>query len=138
MPGLLLRRLTQASASLLAEEMHRRGYNLTAAECAALQTINDHPGLDARRLADHVAFDRADTKSAVERIAHAKLIRSVGEGDDLSLFVTNTGSDLLQQVRPILRDMQVLLMDGLNEDEQAAFVRMLRKATRVMPDQSRD
>ncbi|WP_349773890.1 hypothetical protein [Mameliella alba] len=59
MPGHLIRRLQQLSASIFAERMREAGVDLTSPQFAALAMLQEHPGIDQATLAGMIAHDRA-------------------------------------------------------------------------------
>ncbi|MBP1848945.1 MarR family winged helix-turn-helix transcriptional regulator [Rhizobium halophytocola] len=140
MPSHLVRRLNQASVSMFMEETGKRGYDLTPVQYGALIAISDRPGLDQATLANHIAYDRVTIGGVVDRLVQKKFVRREISATDRrarELYLTETGSKILEEVRPIVRDTQELLLQGLDTDERILFMRMLRKAADAVNERSR-
>ena len=140
MPSHLVRRLNQASVSMFMEETGKRGYDLTPVQYGALTAISDRPGLDQATLANHIAYDRVTIGGVVDRLVQKRLVRREISATDRrarELYLTEAGSKMLEEVRPIMRDTQELLLQGLDSDERVNFMRMLRKAADAVNERSR-
>ena len=140
MPGPLVRRLNQASVSMFMEETGKRGYDLTPVQYSALTAICDRPGLDQATLANHIAYDRVTIGGVVDRLVQKKFVRREISATDRrarELYLTESGAKVLEEVRPIVRDTQELLLQGLEPDERVTFLRMLRKAAEAVNERSR-
>ncbi len=140
MPGHLVRRLNQVSASLFMEETAKAGYDLTPVQYAALSAIQATPGLDQATLANHIAYDRVTIGGVTDRLEQKGLVRREIKPNDRrarELFLTDSGIDTLKSIRPIVWEMQSQLLSGLDERERAVFVGLLRKVVDATNDRSR-
>ena len=122
------------------EETGKRGYDLTPVQYSALTAICDRPGLDQATLANHIAYDRVTIGGVVDRLVQKKFVRREISATDRrarELYLTESGAKVLEEVRPIVRDTQELLLQGLEPDERVTFLRMLRKAAEAVNERSR-
>ncbi len=132
MAGHLIRRLNQISVSVFADRMAREGHELTSVQFAALTLIEADPGIDQATLAGAIAYDRATIGGVVDRLQHKGLIeRTVSRKDRRarSLCLTDKGRQLIDEVRPIVWDLQKDILAGLDPSEQKDLLALLKKAT---------
>ena len=140
MPGHLVRRLNQASVSVFMDETGKKGFDLTPVQYAALSAIEAKPGLDQATLASRIAYDRVTIGGVVDRLVQKELVRRETNPSDRrarNLFVTEKGRQALVEIRPIVNDVQTILLEGLDADERKEFVRLLQKACEAVNDRSR-
>ena len=95
-PGHLIRRCQQIAVAIFMEET--AASNITPPQFAALAALAEHPGIDQRRLADAIAFDRSTIGDLVARLESRGLVtRTVGDDRRTKrLALTPAGDDLLQ------------------------------------------
>lgn len=140
MPGHLVRRLNQASVSVFMDETGKKGFDLTPVQYAALNAIEARPGLDQATLASRIAYDRVTIGGVVDRLVQKELARRETNPSDRrarNLFVTDKGVQALIEIRPIVKDVQSILLEGLDDAERREFVRLLQKACEAVNDRSR-
>jgi DNA-binding MarR family transcriptional regulator len=140
MPGHLVRRLNQASVSVFMEEASKKGFDLTPVQYAALSAIEAGPGLDQATLASHIAYDRVTIGGVVDRLVQKELVRRETNPNDRrarNLFVTEKGSQTLAEIRPIVQNVQAILLEGLDAAERQQFVALLQKACEAVNEKSR-
>ncbi|MGF0539246.1 MarR family winged helix-turn-helix transcriptional regulator [Agrobacterium sp. ES01] len=140
MPGHLVRRLNQASVSIFMEEIGKAGYDLTPVQYASLAAIANRPGLDQATLASHIAYDRVTIGGVVDRLVQKDLVRreiSPADRRARELFLTDKGTAVLGEIRPIVRSTQDMLLVGLNNEERTQLVALLRKSADAVNERSR-
>lgn len=140
MPGHLVRRLNQASVSVFMDETAKKGFDLTPVQYAALSAIEAKPGLDQATLASRIAYDRVTIGGVVDRLVQKELVRRETNPSDRrarNLSVTEKGTQALAEIRPIVNEVQTILLEGLDADERQEFVRLLQKACEAVNDRSR-
>ncbi|MFT6091563.1 MAG: DNA-binding MarR family transcriptional regulator [Sulfitobacter sp.] len=131
MPGHLIRRLHQLSTATFSEQMKAAGIDMTSVQFAALQTINDAPGMDQARLAHHIAYDRATIGGVVDRLERKTWVtRSINPDDKRARHVTLTaqGREVLQKAAPIVSALQSDILSGLSDAEREQFIALASKA----------
>lgn len=95
-PGFLLRCAHQLSVAIVAE--HLTQLNLTSVQFATLVAVDDHPGLDATRLAAMINFDRPTLTGVIDRLeTKGLLVREPDLNDRRArqLFLTPDGEKML-------------------------------------------
>lgn len=140
MPGHLIRRLQQLSASIFAERMREAGVDLTSPQFAALAMLQEHPGIDQATLAGMIAHDRATIGGVIERLCAKGLIERRTNPKDRRakvLALTPEGAERIAHIRPIVEEMQRNLLVGLDEDEKREFIRLATKVAIAGNDRTR-
>jgi DNA-binding MarR family transcriptional regulator len=140
MPGHLVRRLNQAAVSVFMDETGKKGFDLTPVQYAALSAIEAKPGMDQATLASRIAYDRVTIGGVVDRLVQKELVRRETNPNDRrarNLFVTEKGTQALSEIRPIVKDVQSILLEGLDADERRQFISLLQKACEAVNDRSR-
>jgi DNA-binding MarR family transcriptional regulator len=140
MPGHLVRRLNQAAVSVFMDETGKKGFDLTPVQYAALSAIEAKPGLDQATLASRIAYDRVTIGGVVDRLVQKELVRRETNPSDRrarNLFVTEKGTQALTEIRPIVKDVQSILLEGLDADERRQFIGLLQKACEAVNERSR-
>lgn len=140
MPGHLIRRLNQAAVSLFLQETSYAGYDITPVQYGALAAIKASPSLDQITLASNIAYDRVTMGGVVDRLVKKNLVRRQVNAKDRrskELHLTETGEVLLKSLRPIVQNIQLALLDGLDEEEAKTFIKLLKKTTNTTNEQSR-
>ena len=141
MPGHLIRRLNQVSASLFQEETSKAGYNLTPVQYAALGTVLKQPALDQATLASLIVYDRATIGGVVDRLVQKSLVRREISSRDRrarELYLTDEGERVYEHVTPIVIAMQNRITEGLDPEERKVFLKLLGKAVAAANEQNRD
>ncbi|GEO86052.1 MULTISPECIES: MarR family winged helix-turn-helix transcriptional regulator [Alphaproteobacteria] len=140
MPGHLVRRLNQAAVSVFMDEIAKKGYDLTPVQYAALSAIEAKPGMDQATLASHIAYDRVTIGGVVDRLVQKELVQRETNPNDRrarNLHVTEKGTQVLADIRPVVEDVQSILLEGLSRDERQQFVKLLQKACEAVNERSR-
>ncbi|MDF1747546.1 MAG: MarR family transcriptional regulator [Alphaproteobacteria bacterium] len=140
MPGHLIRRLHQISQSVFAEMIQSAGIDLTPVQYAALKTIISNPGIDQATLAGAIAYDRATIGGVIDRLERKGLVqRTMNERDRRARELTalDAGRDLLGKAEPVVAEIQLAMLDGLNDVDRAQLVTLLVKATQAGNQRSR-
>lgn len=97
----------------------------------ALLLVDGYPGIRPSQIADVLLRDRPATGRIIERMVAAKLIRREDDPADQrahSLFITDKGHALAQEVRAIVRAQEAEFFDFIAPEDRAQFMRMLKRA----------
>ncbi|MEM9011108.1 MAG: MarR family transcriptional regulator [Pseudomonadota bacterium] len=140
MPGHLIRRLQQISASVFAERMKAAGVDLTSPQFAALSVLGEHDGIDQATLAGMIAHDRPTIGGVVDRLAAKGLVERRTNPKDRRarrLSLTPAGQGLLARLAPVVAEIQTAILPGLSEQERQEFVRLAAKVAEAGNDLSR-
>ncbi|MCJ7993782.1 MarR family transcriptional regulator [Rhizobium cremeum] len=133
MPGHLIRRLHQISTQIFARRIREAGSDLTPVQFAALDAINQQPGVDQASLAHSIAKDRATVGAVVDRMEQKGLLTRVVSDQDKrarELTLTDKGRRALAALMPVVADLQKEILGGLSEDEYRQFIALAAKAAR--------
>jgi DNA-binding MarR family transcriptional regulator len=128
MPGHLIRRAHQISGAVFAA--HLAGFDLTSVQYAAMEAIASQPGIDATRLSDLIAFDKATLGGVLDRLEAKGLIARQPSRQDRrvkSVTLTEPGATLLESVGDRVLAAQAEMLRPLSEAEQKQFIALLRK-----------
>jgi DNA-binding MarR family transcriptional regulator len=136
-PGHLIRRCQQIAVAIFMEET--AASNITPPQFAALIALAAHPGIDQRRLADAIAFDRSTIGDLVTRLeARGLLTRTVGDDRRTKrLELTPAGTELLRTLERTVDRIQERILEPLAPDQREAFVEMLAEVVHLHNETSR-
>jgi MarR family transcriptional regulator, temperature-dependent positive regulator of motility len=140
MPGHLIRRLQQIAVAVFHAEVEPIGYDVTPVQFAALTAVRSQPGIDQVTLAGQIAYDRTTIAGVVDRLVQKGLLsRDVSPKDRRAkvLHMTEAGQAALEKLTPAVEQAQQVMLSGLEDDEAADFLRLLKKATDAVNDLSR-
>jgi DNA-binding MarR family transcriptional regulator len=134
MPGHLIRRAHQISGAVFAA--HLAGFDVTSVQFAALAAISSQPGIDATRLSELIAFDKATLGGVLDRLEGKGLIARQPSRQDRrvkSVSLTKAGGALLESIGAHVVAAQAEMMQPLSAAEQAQFIMLLRKFVGQVP-----
>lgn len=132
MPGHLIRRAHQVSTALFAQECGKFG--LTSVQFAALYAVSAAGEIDATRLAEQIAFDRATIGDVLDRLEAKGWIARAGSRDDRRIKLiqlTPKGAALLKRVMPPVLRVQARLLEPLSATDQQKFLALLARVAPV-------
>ena len=127
-PGYLLRCAHQFSVAIVAE--HLTPLNLTSVQFATLVALNDHPGLDATRLAALINFDRPTLTGVIDRLEAKGLVLRQPDPNDRRarlLFLTDEGLTVLAAADRAAHESRDVLLDPLPPAERKQLMLLLEK-----------
>lgn len=132
MAGHLIRRLNQISVAVFADRMAALSVEITPVQFAALSALEATPGIDQASLAGAIAYDKATIGGVIDRLEHKGLVlRKTSPNDRRARVVSLSpkGGALLDLVRPAVLDLQNDILSGLDAQEKASLLALLRKTT---------
>lgn len=135
MPGHLIRRAHQISTAIFAQEC--AAYDLTSIQYAALLAVRSHKDLDATRLSGLIAFDRATIGGVLDRLeAKGWITREASPTDRRVklLRLTLAGEKMLDDVEPAVARVQERIVEPLDDEGKAAFLRLLEQVSEAHND----
>jgi DNA-binding MarR family transcriptional regulator len=134
-PGHLIRRAQQIAVSMFFEAL---GRDVTPVQYAVLRMLQDRPGIDQVTLAQEVALDTSTTADIAARLeTKGWIVREMLPRRQRRLVLTPAGEAVLARLVPSLQAMNLQLLQRLDDDERAEFMRLLRKFVQLNNDQSR-
>jgi DNA-binding MarR family transcriptional regulator len=122
-PAALARRFQQICVAMIAEALD--GEDVVQLEYAALQFLDDLPGIDQRRLAEAIGIDRNNTGVLVEGLEQKGFLDRRVNGEDRrarQLSLTAKGRKVLDRVRPKTRATSERILKPLAGAEQEKFI----------------
>ncbi len=131
-PGHLIRRLQQISAALFVEET--QPIDITSVQYAALNVVQEVPGIDQARLSNMIAFDKTTIVKVLDRLVDKGLITRTRSETDRRvnhLHVTPAGEKLLKDIYPKLDRSDKRILAPLSEADQRKFMEMLTRLVQV-------
>ena len=131
MAGHLIRRLHQQSTQVFQARTQAAGVDLTSVQFAALDGVQQQPGIDQASLAAVISFDRATIGGVIDRLEAKGLVRRTVSPDDRrarQLSLTPEGVQLLADVRPVVEALQAEILAALTPAERRSFTALARKA----------
>ncbi|MDF0600714.1 MarR family transcriptional regulator [Psychromarinibacter sp. C21-152] len=140
MPGHLVRRFQQAAVAIFYREVAATGYDLSPVQFAALTAVRDNPGIDQATLAGLIAYDRTTIGGVVDRLVQKGFLERKHSARDRRarvLRLTATGQGALQRIEPAVEEAQRVMLQGLDAEEAAQFMALLRKALGAVNELSR-
>ncbi|MGC2857457.1 MarR family winged helix-turn-helix transcriptional regulator [Novispirillum sp. DQ9] len=128
MPGHLVRRCHQISVGLFHEVCGETG--LTPIQFAILSGIESHPGIEQIQLSKLAGVDRTTIGNVIYRLEGRGHIQRQSDDKDRRikrLTLTDEGRAILEAVRPMVEEVQALLLGPLDDAEKEQFIRLLTK-----------
>lgn len=127
-PGYLLRCAHQYAVAIVSEHLAPLG--LTTMQFSTLVALNEHPGLDATRLAALINFDRPTLTGVLDRLeAKGLLVRKPDPNDRRAraLFLTAQGEQMVADVDKAAHRSRDVILDPLPPAERKHFMLLLDK-----------
>jgi DNA-binding MarR family transcriptional regulator len=125
-PGHLIRRANQIATAAFVEETSRFG--ITPVQYAMLVALHENPGLDATRLSELIAIDRATIGNVASRLeARGFLSRAVDERDMRAkqIFVTEAGASVIEAIKPMVGQIADRMLARLGPTEREQLMSLL-------------
>ncbi|HBZ43619.1 MAG TPA: MarR family transcriptional regulator [Maritimibacter sp.] len=129
--GHMVRRLYQQSSRIFSTRALEAGFDLTSVQFAAMGAIRANPGIGQAGVATAIAYDRTTIGGVIDRLEKKGFVkRSVAQQDKRAreLFLTPEGEQVFTTLRPVVQGLQSEILQHLEEDEKATFLKLLQKA----------
>ena len=127
LPGHHIRRLHQIAVAVFLQETEAHG--ITPVQFAALQTVNNTPGIDQRTLARNIGLDTSTIAGVIDRLEARGLLQRNASPDDRRvrlLTLSDAGRAALVAVVPAMERAQERILEPLPKAARVEFMRMLR------------
>jgi len=134
-PGFYLRKMQQWAVAVFMQEC--RDFDITPVQYAALSAAHHNPGMDQKRLAEHISLDTSTMATVLDRLEKRSCIERRPTPHDRrakSIFLTHTGLQLLQAAHPSVQRAQARMLERLSPDERVVFLELAKKMV-DLPDQ---
>ena len=115
-------RLTKLSGiiSRSLAERYSRQFDLTIQEWRILAILGEKPGLTAREVGDLASLDKVNISRATDKLEKAGRIKRKVVAEDrraFSLYLTESGQDILDRIIPLASGYEDLLLDSFSPEE---------------------
>jgi len=125
-PGHLIRRAHQRSSAIFMEET--RSLGITPVQFCALIVIREHSGIDATRVSELIAFDRATSGNVLARLeVKGLIVRRAGVEDKRTklLFLTPKGQAVIRKLDAAARRISERLLAPLAPPDRTLLLKLL-------------
>ena len=125
--GHLLRRAYQRHVAIFHEAMKSR--RLTAAQFIVLCTVRDNDATSLSDIAKATAIDQATIRGVIDRLRSRGLVlvrRDPRDERKVRVSLSKKGLTATERAVPVVKEISRLTFDGLDADEQAVFLDLLR------------
>ena len=125
-PGHLIRRAHQISAAIFMEET--RSLGVTPVQFCALIVIREHSGIDATRISELIAFDRATIGNVLARLeAKGLIVRRASVEDKRAklLFLTPRGEAMIRKIDAAAVRVGERLLAPFAPSDRPRFLKLL-------------
>lgn len=109
--------------------------DLTSVQSDALIATLRNPGITATQLKEHLQLSQSTVAGIIARLESKRLIRKIAAQDDARkaiLMPSEQGLQLEEPLKQIALETQQSLVDGMSEQEQQDFSRLLEIALKNM------
>ena len=127
-PGHLIRRAHQIATAAFLEETAHLG--ITPVQYAMLVVISENPGLDATRVSDLIAIDRATVGNVASRLESRGLLTRKVDKHDLrakNIFVTGAGMEVIEKIKPLVDPIAERMLSGLDAARRQQLISILNE-----------
>lgn len=125
-PGHLIRRANQIATAVFVEETAHLG--ITPIQYAMLVVLHENPGVDATRISDLIAIDRATVGNVANRLEFRGLLTRRIDKSDLrakNIFITDAGVELIEKIKPLVGQIAERMLAGLDAAKREQLVSLL-------------
>ncbi|HHE31650.1 MAG TPA: MarR family transcriptional regulator [Chlorobaculum parvum] len=115
---------------VFAARIRRQVEDITPEQFAVLVRLSSGKGMNQNEIADYVLKDDATITRVLDSLEKKKLaVRQKAENDRRAnvAFITPRGVELVEQVFPLIVQIDTKLHDGLKDEELETAVRVLRR-----------
>ena len=137
-PGHLIRRLHQIHVALFLEECSE--FNLTPVQFGVLNVLIDEQPRDQVTIAAMIGVDRNTAADVIRRLERRGYIERPENAVDKRMKlakISETGSQIVQQVRPGMIRAQLRLIEGLSTADYEMFMKVAKKIIATSDHNSR-
>ncbi len=109
-----------------------RNWNLTPAQLDVLARVGSDEGTTQQEVADALLVTKGNVCQLIDRMEHAGLLERRPQGRTNRLWLTEKGRTLHATVEPAHDALIAEQLSALTADEQAQFLRLIRKLDRSL------
>lgn len=127
-PGFYLRKMQQWAVAVFMQEC--KDFDITPVQYATLSAAHHNPGMDQRRLAEHISLDTSTMATVLDRLEKRNCIERRPTPHDRrakSIYLTKEGLGLLKAAHPSVQRAQARMLERLSPQERVIFLELARK-----------
>ena len=135
--GYLLKEASSALRSAMEDVLRPLGMSVTHYSC--LELLSQRPGLSNSELARGAFVTRQSMNVLLQNLERDGFVTRPTEapvGKVLPTELTERGRESLKQATAAVRSVELRMLSGMTEDEQAAALRILRSMIRSLRDEN--
>jgi len=117
---------------LMTKTMQKEGFEVTHEQLVLLFIISRQKGINQKELAQKLDRDKTSIARSVSKLEKTHKIVRIQTGDDKrinNLFLTKEGTQLLEDIYPVIKNIRNELKSGFSEEEINKVVSFLKKLT---------
>ncbi|HWR44244.1 MarR family transcriptional regulator [Sporomusa sp.] len=125
---LLLAKAEQKHYNYTKKLLEKEKLNITPGQMAVLYTLYKGDGISITELSKKCYLDNSTLTGIIDRLERAGLVLRIGQQDDRRSFfihLTETATDLQNQVADAMNRICMAMLDECTEDEIAVFRKVL-------------
>jgi DNA-binding MarR family transcriptional regulator len=135
--GYLLKEASSALRSAMEDVLRPLGMSITHYSC--LELLSQRPGLSNSELARGAFVTRQSMNVLLQNLEREGFVTRPTEapvGKVLPTELTERGHESLKQATAAVRSVELRMLSGMTDDEQAAALRILRSMIRSLRDEN--
>lgn len=135
--GYLLKEASSALRSAMEDVLRPLGMSITHYSC--LELLSQRPGLSNSELARGAFVTRQSMNVLLQNLEREGFVTRPTEapvGKVLPTELTERGRESLKQATAAVRSVELRMLSGMTDDEQAAALRILRSMIRSLRDEN--
>ena len=105
-------------------------YGLSVSEWRTMAVLGPHQPLSASEIVERSSMDKVNVSRAIAGLRKKGLLGRGVNTDDrrrIVLWLTERGLEVFRTLVPLVRELEVKLLDGLSEDERTTLIRLMEK-----------
>ncbi|MCV6546235.1 MAG: MarR family winged helix-turn-helix transcriptional regulator [Cohaesibacter sp.] len=111
-------------------DLYQKNFNLSRAEWRILAALGDKTDMSGKELCAYTTLDKMQVSRALASLEkNGHILRKANAKDRRNqvLRLSNQGKNLLNQIIPLVKEREKLLINALKKDEQKAYFQMSQK-----------
>ena len=119
-------------SSLTTKTLQKEGFEITHEQLVILLILSCEKGINQKELAHKLDRDKTSIARSISKLEVAHKVVRVQTGDDKrinNLYLTKEGTQLLENIYPVIKKVRDELKSGFSEEEIDKVVSFLKKLT---------
>lgn len=119
-------------SNLITRTLQKNGFDMTHEQIILLFIISREKGINQKQLAHKLDRDKTSIARSISKLETAHKVVRVQTGDDKrinNLYLTKEGTQLLEQIYPVIKKVRDELKSGFSTEEINEVVSFLKELT---------